>query len=254
MNIVIIEDEELTAEDLADTLRQIQPDVNVVASIPSVKAALEFFAKGEKVDLIFSDIQLQDGLSFEIYKQIAFTTPVIFCTAYNEYALEAIKANGIDYVLKPFSQKAITEALKKYENLKNNFSLNLQHIDKLQLLLKQLPAHSNITSLLVYHKDKIIPIKITEIAIFFMKHEVTHLLTLSGKVFTVDKTMEQLETCCGIQFFRGNRQHLIHSKAIAETIQYLNRKLLIKLVVPFEEEILISKTKVQAYLDWLTKV
>lgn len=254
MNIVIIEDEDLTAEDLAETLKQSRPEVKIVTILPSVKEALAFFSKKQNIDLIFSDIQLQDGLSFEIYKQVALTTPIIFCTAYDEYALEAIKANGIDYILKPFSSKAVSEALAKYENLRNNFSQNLQQIDKLQLLLNQLPVHQNITALLVYHKDRIIPIKVSEVAIFYIRHEVSHLLTFSGKIYTVDKTMEQLEACGGLSFFRCNRQHLVNCKAVAETIQYLNRKLLIKLSVPFEEEILVGKTKVQTYLEWLTKV
>lgn len=254
MNIVIIEDEDLTAEDLAETLKQLHAEVKIAAILPSVKEALAFFSTKQNIDLIFSDIQLQDGLSFEIYKQVAITTPIIFCTAYNEYALEAIKANGIDYILKPFSSKAVSDALLKYQNLKNNFSLNLQQVDKLQLLLNQLPIHQNITSLLVYHKDRIIPIKISDVAIFYIRHEITHLLTRSGKTYTVDKTMEQLELCGGLPFFRCNRQHLVHGVAISETIQYLHRKLLIKLSVPFEEEILVGKNKVQAYLEWLTKV
>ncbi|HTF81379.1 MAG TPA: response regulator [Cytophagales bacterium] len=253
MHILIIEDEELSAEDLADTLSQLNPDIQILEVLPSVKAALEYFSKNPKVDLIFSDIQLQDGLSFEIFKQVDSTTPVIFCTAYDEYALEAIKSNGIDYILKPFSKMAVHEALKKYENLKSNFSFSLQQIDRLQVLLDQVTAQQHITSLLVYYKDKIIPIKISDIALFYIRHELTQILTFSGKTYTIDKTMEQLESCCGQQFFRANRQHLIHARSIVETIQYLNRKLLIKLSVPFDDEILVSKTKVQAYLEWLTK-
>jgi len=124
MNIVIIEDELMSADDLADILKQIDPSITVCGIFPSVKKATAYLKTAPAVDLIFSDIQLGDGLSFEIFKEVKINTPVIFCTAYDEYALEAFKANGIDYILKPFTTETLSDALQKYRQLKEVFSTN----------------------------------------------------------------------------------------------------------------------------------
>ena len=114
MKIVIIEDEKLTADDLADTILKVSPGVQIVARLSSVKDAIIWFRKNKQPDLIFSDIQLGDGLCFEIFRKQSVTTPVIFCTAFDEYALAAFKANGIDYILKPYDEQTIASALTRY--------------------------------------------------------------------------------------------------------------------------------------------
>lgn len=114
MNIAIIEDEQLTAEDLAGLIGSIDKDIRVVALLDSVKNATAFLQQAPAIDLIFSDIQLGDGLSFEIFRKIPVHAPVIFCTAYDEYALDAIKSNGIEYILKPYTGQCIGEAIEKY--------------------------------------------------------------------------------------------------------------------------------------------
>jgi two-component system response regulator LytT len=166
MQILIIEDEELTAEDLSDTLLAINPAIEIVGIFPSVKESVAFLKTKPELDLIFSDIQLEDGLSFEIYERVSVLTPIVFCTAYNEYALEAFKANGIDYVLKPFARKEIETALAKYENLQRNFTRGIQQIDKLHELYANQPLKKSTNALLIYHKDQIIPIKFRDVAIF----------------------------------------------------------------------------------------
>ena len=117
MKVVIIEDEIFTAEDLRDDLQAINPAIEVLAILPTVKESIQYFSKNYDYDLIFSDIQLGDGQSFEIFKQVSVAAPIIFCTAYNQYALEAFKANGIDYILKPFDKNSIAQALNKYQIL-----------------------------------------------------------------------------------------------------------------------------------------
>src|SRR3989339_245967 len=174
MKIVIIEDELLTAEDLKNTILDIEPDARVIAILSSIKEAVFYFQKNERPDLIFSDIQLGDGLSFEIFKEIPITTPVIFCTAYDEYALQAFKANGIDYILKPFDEKAVRTALGKFVKLKDPGP-------DLQKQIRQAP-HS---SLLVYQRDKIFPIRLCDVALIYVENEITHLLTFEKKIFTI---------------------------------------------------------------------
>src|SRR5699024_12622933 len=122
MDIVIIEDEPLTAEDLADTISKVDDRSQVVACLESIKESVDYFNNNDSPDLIFSDIQLSDGLCFELFSQLDITIPVIFCTAYNEYAIQAFKANGIDYIVKPFTAEMVSEALGRYHNLKHTLS------------------------------------------------------------------------------------------------------------------------------------
>ncbi|MBU1718695.1 MAG: response regulator, partial [Bacteroidetes bacterium] len=128
MKIVIIEDEKPAAGDLAETIISLAPDAQIVAVLHSVKEAISWFQKNEQPDLIFSDIQLGDGLSFEIFKTISINSPVVFCTAYDEYALQAFHANGIEYILKPYDKSTVEAALNKYNNLKIKFSGNTANL------------------------------------------------------------------------------------------------------------------------------
>lgn len=251
MNIVIIEDEALTVEDLRETLIEIDEQINVIKVLPSAQQAIDFFKKNTiPIQLIFSDIQLQDGLSFQIFKSIAITTPVVFCTAYNEYALHAFDSNGIDYILKPFSTETIEKALNKYKNLKNSLSKGIDTYEKVIALLEKQHSPKS-RSVLVHHKDKIIPISTDDIAVFYILNEVVHLRTFDGKNYTVSYTMEETENRVGISFFRANRQFLVHRNAVADAAQHFARKMVLHLNIPFEEEIILSKTRVPLFLDWL---
>lgn len=250
MKIVIIEDEQLTANDLAATIQAIEPNAEITAFLGSVKEALNYFGKEVDVDLIFSDIQLGDGLSFEIFAKVKITAPIIFCTAFDEYAINAFKTNGIDYILKPFTSKAIEVALNKYHQLQHTFSTSSVQYET---VLKALMMNSTpvTTSILINYKDKILPIKTDEIALFYVENEITHLLTFDKREFTVGKNLEDLEHVTGKGFFRVNRQFLVNRKAIADASRYFSRKLSVNIVVPFKETIIVSKEKTPQFLGWL---
>lgn len=252
MTIVIIEDEQLTADDLAETIVKANPQAQIVTILSSVKEAIAWFQHHENPDLIFSDIQLGDGLSFEIFASVSSTTPVIFCTAYDEYALNAFKVNGIDYILKPFTLATIAEALKKYNELKNNFSRNILQYEHILALFGDKKKQKK-GSVLVYHKDKILPVRTEDVALFYIENEITYLITFDQKNYSINKTMEELEKTIGNDFYRVNRQFLINRKAIKEASQYFARKLSITLVVPFKETITVPKVKVTDFLDWLAE-
>jgi len=251
MKIVIIEDEQHTADDLAETILKVDARAKIMASLRSVKEAISYFQKNENPDLIFCDIQLGDGLSFEIFTKLSITSPVIFCTAYDEYALKAFKANGIDYVLKPFTEKTIQKSLKKYEELKNNF---INNIPSYKTILELLEGRRNQkqVSVLVYHKDNIIPVKVDDIVLFYIEYEVTHLIDFDKKQYSINKTLEELEKIAGSDFYRANRQFLINRNAIANASQYFNRKLSVNLIVPFKGKIIVSKEKSSNFLNWLS--
>ena len=251
MKVVIIEDEKLTADDLAETILKIVPDAKIISVLHSVSTAISWFQKNEHPDLIFSDIQLGDGLSFEIFKKISTNVHVIFCTAYDEYALKAFDANGIDYILKPFDKSTIEAAFNKYNKLKNKFSENSSNLDNFIRLFENKKKH-NQSSVLVYHKDKIVPVRLEDIALFYIENEITHLLTFAQKSYTINKTIEEIEKISSDDFFRVNRQFLVNRKAIKEASQYFARKLSLTLTIPFKETITVSKLKVHEFLDWLS--
>lgn len=251
MKIVIIEDEKLTADNLAETIINVIPDAQITAILYSVKTAISWLQKNEQPDLIFSDIQLGDGLSLEIFQNFSINVPVIFCTAYNEYALKAFDANGIDYILKPFDKSIIETAFIKYNKLKNNFSKDISQLDKIIQLYENKKKHIK-GSILVYKKDKIFPINFEEIAVFYIENEITHLITFDQKSYTINKTIEEVEKDSPDSFFRVNRQFFINRKAIKEASQYFGRKLALTLTIPFKETITVSKLKVSDFLTWLS--
>lgn len=253
MNIVIIEDEVVVAEDLELNIRKLIDQPVDIVQLKSVKEGIAWFKKNDAPDLVFSDIQLGDGLSFEIFIAEPVAVPVIFCTAYDEYALDAFKANGIDYILKPFTQQTLNSALQKYKQLKKIFSTdqNPQFDALMQMLTGKDTQRA--ASVLVYHQDKIIPVKMEDIALFYLENEVTHLLTFSGKCYFPNKNLDELEKLSGSYFFRTNRQSLICRKAITDVSSFFSRKLSLNLNVPFGEKIIVSKGKASQFLSWLTK-
>lgn len=247
MNIVIIEDEKIAADDLAETIRKIQPGAVISSILSSVKTSVAYFRGNGAPDLIFSDIQLGDGLSFEIFRSVEVNAPVIFCTAYDEYALNAFRSNGIDYVLKPFTAKSISEALNKYHSLRQTFSEEKHYKAIIDTLMnRDIPK-----AILVHQNDKITPMRLEEIALFYIENEITYLITFSNKSFIINRYLDELETLCGNSFFRVNRQYLVNRKSIIDASHYFSRKLSVNISIPFSEKIIVSKEKTPQFLNWL---
>jgi two-component system, LytTR family, response regulator LytT len=252
MKVVIIEDEPLTAEDLADILLKMPEHIEVVKIISSVAEGVDYLRQNSLPDLIFSDVQLGDGNSFEIFQQVKLDVPIIFCTAYDKYALDAFKTNSIDYVLKPFTKKTIRLALDKYNLLRNKMSnAGIDFDNLLDNLQKNHSPQKKMSSLLINWKDKIIPIKIADIALFTIDYKMTQVVTFGNQKYFVNHTLEELEEICGPAFYRANRQFLINREVVAEAMQYFARKLVLKLKVEGKYEIIISKTRVPEFLSWL---
>ncbi|MES2849335.1 MAG: LytTR family DNA-binding domain-containing protein [Bacteroidota bacterium] len=252
MKVIIIEDELMTAEDLAAILLQLPGNVSINKILSSVKESVEYLQQHHAPDLIFCDIQLGDGHSFEIFKQIPVAVPVIFCTAYNEYALEAFDNNGVGYVLKPFSKKTIKDAVDKFLLLKNNMVKADIDLGNLLHTIQTQNIHSNKpSSILINWKDKIVPIKIADVALFGIEFKTTRLITKDYNSYTISHNLDDLEEMCGTGFYRANRQYLVNRTAIKEVLQYNARKLFIKLHIPGEYDITIAKAKVPEFLSWL---
>jgi len=251
MKIVIIEDEILTAEDLRHDLTSLDYGIEVTAILPTVSQSIEYFSTNVDYDLIFSDVQLGDGYSFEIFKKISVNSPIIFCTAFNKYALEAFENNGIDYILKPFDKKSIAHSLEKYRLLKGKFSSPQFDYSKLSALL--LPKVTKNQSLLVHQSDKIFPIPVANIGLLQLKNQVVQLHTLEGSHFPIFQSMEELENKLAPEFYRINRQFIVNRKAIKDVSKHFGRKLLINLTLPFSEQLIVSKEKTAHLLEWLAE-
>lgn len=250
MNIIIIEDEFRAAKSLQNLLSELKPDSKVLGVYDSIESSVEALSKGTMPDLIFMDIQLSDGLSFEIFKATDITCPVIFCTAFDQYMLDAFKSKGVDYVLKPFSREDIAEALKKVDDLKKFFQKN--ELPDLSLLLQKINQPVGKNSFLVFKNQKYTTVPTEEIAYFYIYNEITHLVTFAKEQFPLTQPLGQIaEQVSDKQFFRLNRQYLVNFKAIKEMEHYFQRKILVKLVIDTPEKLLINKEKTHSFFTWL---
>lgn len=252
MEIIIIEDEQLTSNDLIQTIIRVDPQISIQTVLRSVREAKEYFNSGSHKlpDLIFSDIKLGDGLSFEIFRDLTKRVPVIFCTAFDEFALNAFKANGIDYLLKPFSTATIKNSLEKYREM--NTSKTVIQNDSYEKIFMAMSELKKPVAILVYHKDKVIPIRIDAIAALYLDRDQSKLLTLNGQVYSVDKSLDDMEVMVGKQFFRVNRQVILNHSIIIDVSYYFSRKLKINISLPFEFPITVSKERKPSFLQWLS--
>jgi two-component system LytT family response regulator len=241
MTIAIIEDEPATARNLEFMLKEIDSAIKVTAILGSISEAVAWLKLNQqKCDLLFMDIQLSDGLSFEIFKETKVDPPVIFVTAFNEYSLQAFKSNGIDY------------ALNKFKKLKSTHPAHSLSNEVLQLLsqLKQTPNYKR--SFLIQYKDKLIPVQSSQLAWFYTENELVYAQTFENKQYIIDLTLENLqEQLDPADFFRANRQFIINRSAILEAEVYFNGRLLIKVKPLPNEQILVSKARVPEFKSWL---
>lgn len=250
MKIVIIEDEKLTAKDLKRTITAVEPDVEIGALLHSVEEAIDYFQQHDDTDLIFSDIQLGDGLSFDIFKKIENQVPIIFCTAYNNYFTEAFEAAGIDYIMKPFSKAAIEKALAKYINLEKRFTKNKDaYQEQLDLLENKFTTKKN--AVIIRQRDKVIPLESASIAFFFIENKYTFAFTFTQETYITSENLDMLEQSFSPTFFRANRQFLVNRKAVKDAQHFFNRKMIVNLTIPYKEQILVGKLKITSFIEWL---
>ncbi|SEN05227.1 DNA-binding response regulator, LytR/AlgR family [Mucilaginibacter gossypiicola] len=254
LRIVIVEDEAATARNLAHLLRSADAGTTVVTTLSSVTDAVEWFnLNPDAYDLLFMDIRLADGVSFDIFKNAVISKPVIFVTAYNDFAIQAFKNNGIDYILKPFDEQEIQRALQKYKSL---FLAGQKPSDTLQIrqLLEQINqlTRSYKKTFLVHFREKLIPVETAKITWFYTANEIVYGHTTDDRQYIMEYTMEQLEQQLDPHlFFRANRQFIINRYAIAEVDFYFNGRLSIKVKPEPPERILISKARVPEFKSWM---
>ncbi len=250
MNIVIIEDELKTAKSLEKILLELKPGSNITGPYQGIEESVKVLSAGTQPDLIFMDIQLADGLCFEIFKSVQITSPVIFCTAFDEYMLEAFRSNGVDYLLKPVTKDHVKDALKKVEDLKNFFQR--KNATDFESLLSRIAPQTGKSSFLIFKNQKYITVQTSDIAFFHIKNDTTYITCFDKREFVINQPLDQIVSSVSAQqFFRVSRQYLVNFKAIKEIEHYFLRKLLVKLVIDTPEKLLINKERSRSFLDWM---
>jgi DNA-binding LytR/AlgR family response regulator len=250
MNVIIIEDEKPSARRLQRMLNVL--DVDAKTMLHSVEESITWFQNNEHPDLIFLDIQLSDGLSFEIFEAIEIKSAIIFTTAYDEYALQAFKLNSIDYLLKPIDEEELAEAVNKYkERLPNKQTVTLDFNDIKKLLVNPIDReYKKRFSIKVGQHLKLINIE--DIECFYSENKGTYLHTKEGRNYLLDTTLEQLEDELEPHtFFRINRKFFININAIKDMVSYTNSRLQIKLNSYKEQDVIVARERVKAFKSWL---
>ena len=252
IRIAIIEDEPATARNLQYLLEEAEPGIKILNILNSVADTIDWLRENEaQCDLLFMDIHLSDGLSFEIFEKVKVNKPVIFVTAYNDYALQAFKANGIDYILKPFDTAELQQAISKFKMFQKDNTV-YDNNRQLKRLAETLKTNNYKQSFLVQFRNKLIPLAVKDIAWFYTSNEIVYVSTLDNKKYNVDFTLEQLQKELDpLHFYRANRQFIVHRKVIKEIDFYFNGRLLIKVQPEPDEKIIISKARVPEFKAWM---
>lgn len=254
MNVVIIEDEHLTAERIATLLRHIDPGIEVISIIDSVKRSVEWFKSNQMPDLVFMDIQLADGLSFDIFDLIKIEAPVIFITAFQEYAIKAFKVNSVDYLLKPVSEEDLKAALDKYRRYFNH-ELSVPAIggDLLQNI-REMISRPYKSRFMIRVGDHIKTVDVENILYFYSLQKGTYLHSLHKHNYVVDYTLGKLEELLDpLLFHRINRRYLITHQAISDVVTLSSSKLKVKLLHSDDDEIYISRERLASFKEWLDR-
>ena len=249
MNILILEDESRAANHLERLLQKVAPEMKVVARLESVRDAVAFLALHPEIALIFSDVQLADGLSFEVFRQSPVKCPIIFTTAYDHYAIEAFKTNGIDYLLKPVEEERLRKAVEKTKMFLP--SLAFENLLQLRILSS---ARTYKSRFMVKVGDKIKSVPIEEILAFYSLEKATYLHTSSNRDYNIDYSIDQLETILDPALcFRINRRYIVSIQACTNILAWTNSRLRLKIDWIADDDIIVARERVQAFKSWLDR-
>jgi len=248
MNCLIVEDEKVAAERLVGLIKKYDPSIDISEIVQSVKNAVLWLNTHQAPELIFMDIQLADGLSFEIYEQTIVKTPVIFTTAYDEYALKAFKVNSIDYLLKPIDQHELSNAIDKFKASNKHKEIPAQVFDNILNSLTK--NYKNKFVLKVGEHIKVFTLE--DVQCFYSMEKYTFLQNNSGRDYAINYTLDQLEDLLDpAQCFRINRKFIVSFSAISDIISYSNSRLKVKLNSNKSDDLIVSREKVQDFKKWL---
>ena len=256
MKAVIIEDETLIARELKNKIASVAPDVNIIETLPSLKTAWKWFMENAEPDLLFADIQLSDGVSFEIFERYDLKCPVIFTTAYDEYAIRAFKVNGVDYLLKPVDIEDLKKAIDRCRNLIEQKTKLPSNLQELMQVLQNPSANTKMykEKFVVNVRHNWLPVLTKDIACF-LRENLNYLITFSGDKYIIDYvTLEEVEELLDPKlFYRTNRQSIVCIDAIQSIKPHENQKLTLTLKAPLKMEQDISREKAPAFKKWFER-
>ena len=256
MNAIIIEDENLIAKELQYKIAEVAPDVKIKEVLPSVKTSYKWFMENPEPDLIFADIQLSDGVSFDIFERYNISCPVIFTTAYDEYAIKAFKVNGIDYLLKPVDEEELKKAIDKARTILQSKAAYPRDVQELLKMLANPQAAANAykEKFVVKIRNNWLPILTKDIACFY-RDNLNYLLTFNGEKYILDfATLDEIEELLDPKiYYRTNRQSIIHIDSIGSIRPEENQKLIITLKEPLKMQQDISREKAPAFKKWFDR-
>lgn len=249
MNVLIIEDESFAADKLEKMLKEVEPSINIMAKLGSVKESAKWLFNNS-ADLIFLDIQLSDGISFSIFDQVSVNTPVVFTTAYDQYAIKAFQVNGISYLLKPIRKNDLAESLQKYKALKSAFSIDFEML--LANIQGKEPDYKK--RFLIQIGDKIRKIEVSEIAYFYVFDKGVYFRTFNGNSYSSEYVLDKLETLLNPSvFFRINRKYLVNMDAISNMVVYSRGRVKLELKPKADDEFdtIVSIDRSADFKKWL---
>ena len=250
MKCLVIEDEKVAAERLCSLILKIDNTIEILGVLQSVEKSVHWFNNNAAPDLIFMDIQLADGLSFEIFEQTQISAPIIFTTAYDEYALRAFKHNGIDYILKPIDEGELRQAIEKFQIQHTKVSYPAQVFESIMHAL----TNKYKTKFVIKVGEHIKVFQIEDVQCFYSMEKSTFLQNKQGRGYAVAYSLDQLEELLDpSKFFRISRKYIVAFGAIKDIISYSNSRLLLKLENNSSDQMVISRERVQAFREWLEK-
>ena len=251
MKAVIIEDEKIAAELLKNLICQLDENIEVVTVLQTVEDSVEWLNSNQHPDILFVDIHLADGSSFSIFEKTEVKCPIVFTTAYDEYALKAFEVNSIDYLLKPINKDDLQRALNKYKNLKGE----KHEVDYKVLISRFLTETENVNNykehFLVPERDKLVPLAAKDMAYVYIDLKLIKAVTFSGKVYYLNQNLDEMMTQLNPKmFFRANRQYIVSHEAIKDVSIWFGNKISLNLTIPTEEKIIVSKARVSDFKNW----
>ncbi|MDD3700364.1 MAG: LytTR family DNA-binding domain-containing protein [Bacteroidales bacterium] len=254
MKALLIEDENRAAKHLKNLIGEVAADIEVIAVLQTIEQSIKWFCENAMPDLVFLDIHLADGSAFEIFKEVTIEAPIIFTTAYDEYALKAFGVNSIDYLLKPINKEDLSRALTKMRKLLQAKGPEQYNSTVLQNLIETIGRESSYKkSLLVSYKDKLIPVATNDIAYFRTEFKIVKVYTLSNVSYVIDDTLESLsQQLSPNDFFRINRQYIVSRKVVKDIVIWFSGRLLLNLHVTTKEQIFVSRSNSNDFKHWLS--
>jgi DNA-binding LytR/AlgR family response regulator len=249
--ILIIEDERLAAEKLERMVTKLRPDVTLLGPIETVDHAVKWLSSNPAPDLILMDIQLADGISFDIFDKVNILSPIIFSTAFDEYAIRAFKVNSIDYLLKPIDPDALETALKKFERMSKALSFDTMRIETLRQQISQTYK----SRFLVKVGANMLSVLIRDIELFFISERSVFIHTFQGKTYDLDYSLDQLQQLVDPdQFFRINRNFMVNIDAVTKLVSYSSSRIKLDLTPEFKsDDLIVSRDKVTEFKKWLDR-